>query len=119
MISLMFATLCAARITHLGTQATEIGGELRTTAHEGCRTPAQFGTIPVEPNALGHFLDMLLAQTGIRTMFACLGALDAGFDARSELVVSHDLPPILKNPIEDYAGNAIIAPPQRRIRAPD
>jgi hypothetical protein len=85
----MFLAFRTAGIADFGAKTADIGSELRATAHVGRGAPADFGTIPVETNALGHLLDIPLAQAGVGTMLALFRTLDTSFDTGRVLCVSH------------------------------
>jgi hypothetical protein len=89
MIHRMFGTLVAAGLANLGTYAAYLGSELRPAAHERRRHPTNVGTVAIQPDALGHFADVALAQAGVGAMLALLGATHTRLDARSILLMSH------------------------------
>jgi hypothetical protein len=89
MFRFVFPAFCAAGVAHVGAQSADLLHEVRTATHESRRAPANFGTIPVQPYTLGHHLDISLAQARIRTVFAGLSTLDAGFDAALVFLVAH------------------------------
>jgi hypothetical protein len=48
------------------------------------RRLANIGTVEVQPNALGEFLHVLLAQTVVRALSACFGAVVASLDTADQ-----------------------------------
>jgi hypothetical protein len=79
-VGLVLFAFGTAGITDLGAKPAQVSGELGASAHPTRCGPADFGAVPVEPNALGHLLDILLAEAGVGAMLAFLRTLDAGFD---------------------------------------
>src|SRR5690606_31710503 len=73
-----------------GAQPADVGSELRVPTHECRGSPAGLRTVPVQSDAFGHLLDILLAQAGVGAMLARLGALDTGFDTGCVLFVCHE-----------------------------
>ncbi len=90
-IGFVLPAFSATGLADFGAQAAESGRKLRLAAHQRCGHPAHLRAIAVQPNALGHHFHILLAQTGVGTVLACLGALNAGFDAGCILRVGHHL----------------------------
>jgi hypothetical protein len=88
-VGLVPRTLIPAGVADFGAKATEFASELRAPAHERRRSPADLGTIAVEPDAFGHHCYVGFTQTGVGTMFASLGAFDTGRDAGRILFVGH------------------------------
>jgi hypothetical protein len=84
-IGIVLAAFHAARLARLGAKAAEVLGELRTATHEGRCTPAEFGTVMIEPDAVCHLRYIALLKTCCSTMLACLSTSDASLDARSIL----------------------------------
>lgn len=88
-IGFMLLAFRTARIADFGAKTADVVSELRAAAHQGRRAPADFGTIAVETNALGHLLDITLAQTRVGTMLARLCTFDTSIDTGCILFVSH------------------------------
>jgi hypothetical protein len=89
----VFLALGGAGFTDVGANTAEFGGELRSAAHEGRRTPADFRAVSVEPDALGHFLDVWFAKAGAGAALTRLGTLHASLDAGCISVVGHRTSP--------------------------
>jgi hypothetical protein len=121
-VLLMLPALRRAGVTHFSVEAAHVGCELRASAHPPRRRPADFGAVAVESDAFGHGLDVLLTQASVGTVFAFLRALDAGFDARSVLLMSHANPPSKQKWVAsvqsaDWAVSAKITLPGNEIDA--
>jgi hypothetical protein len=52
---LVFAAFRSTSIANVGADPANLLSEVRSAAHVTCRRPANFSTVFVEPNALGHF----------------------------------------------------------------
>jgi hypothetical protein len=89
MIHFVFAAFRTAGLADFSANAAEVLRKLRTAAHKCRRSPAGLGAITVEADALGHFADVRLAQTGIRAVLAFLGTCSASFDAGLMLLMGH------------------------------
>lgn len=85
----MFTALSPARFTNVGADRANLLHELGAAAHEPRGRPANFGAILVQPNALGHFLNVLLSETRVRAAFAFLRTLDTSVDTTLMFVVAH------------------------------
>jgi hypothetical protein len=90
MHSLVLPALRRTGIANLGTDRTYLLHELRAATHISGRRPANLRAILIEANAFRHHLHVGFIQTGIRAMFALLGATNARLDARTMFVVGHD-----------------------------
>jgi hypothetical protein len=53
-----FFAFDGASIANLCTKPAKLFQKPRSAAHEGRRLPTKLGTVPVEPNALGHLSDV-------------------------------------------------------------
>jgi hypothetical protein len=93
MVDIMLSALGPTCLAHIGAQATNLLGELRTTAHESGRRPADIRAVLVKPDALGHHLHILLLETGVAAMLAFLGTTDTGVDARLKILMRHEFSP--------------------------
>jgi hypothetical protein len=93
MLDLVLAALGTARLADFRADSADFLHEPRSTAHISRGRPANFGTILIQPNALGHLLDILFAQASIGAMLAFLGTADAGFDAGLMFLVAHGILP--------------------------
>ena len=80
-IHLVLPTLGSAGVTNVRAHPTDFLGKLRTATHEGGRRPADLGAVVVQPNALSHLGDILLAEACVAAMLALLRATDAGLHA--------------------------------------
>ena len=89
MIDLVLAALRAAGFANLRANAADILHKPRIPAHKGRSRPADLGAVFVQPNALGHFLHVLLAQAGVGTVLALLSTAYACFDAGLKLLMAH------------------------------
>lgn len=89
MICFVSFALNAAGLTNLGAQPTKILRKLGIATHQRGRLPAHICAISIEPNALRHLGDIVLAQACISTHLAGLGALCTSFNASAELFDSH------------------------------
>ena len=89
MLGFMLCAFRTASITDFCAHPTDVLGVLRTSAYKRCRRPADFGTVPIKSDALGHHGDILFTQAGIRTMLAFLRTLQAGLDTGLVLFVGH------------------------------
>lgn len=116
MVGFVLAAFRTAGVTDIGAHSANVVSELRPPAHERRRRPAKFRTVSIQPNAFGHRLHILFAEAGGGTMFARLRTLDAGSDARLELVVGHIIDPPYVNHTARYKGN-LPQPTYRRWRA--
>jgi hypothetical protein len=93
MVNIMLSAFGSACLAHVGTDATNLLGKVRTAAHESGRRPADFRAVFIEPDALGHHLHVLLLEAGVAAMFAFLGTTDTGVDARLKILVRHKISP--------------------------
>ena len=84
------ATFGTARLADLGTDATDLGGELRGPAHEGAGGPTDRCTVMIEPNAIDHAQDVRLMQARGGAIFAFLSAIDTCIHACLKLLLCHD-----------------------------
>ena len=89
MVHIVLATFGTTSLTYISADTTYLLGGLRTAAHKGSCGPADFGTVFVEPNALGHHLHILLLETGVAAMLALLSTTDTGVDARLKFLMRH------------------------------
>lgn len=88
-LGFMFRAFRAASLANFGANAAEIGGELRTTAHEGRGPPADFGTVSIESHTFRHFLHVVLTKASVGAVLARLRAHHAGLDAGRISFMSH------------------------------
>ena len=79
-VGFVLFTLGSAGIADLGTQAAQLGSELRAATHPPGGRPADLRAVSIKANALSHFLDVTLAQTCVGTMLALLSTLHASLD---------------------------------------
>ena len=73
-VHLVLAALCAAGFTHFCAETADLVGELGAAAHERGCAPAGLSAIAVEPDAIGHFGHVALAEARIGAVLAFLGA---------------------------------------------
>lgn len=88
-VSFVLFAFRATGIADFRTHTTEVSGELRSTTHESRCAPAGFGAVSVKSDAVRHFLDILLAQTGIGALFTCLRTFNTCLNA-GLMFVSHE-----------------------------
>jgi hypothetical protein len=80
----------SAGVADLGAKPTQFGGELRASSHEPGGHTADDGALPIQADAAGKHLHVLFLKAGGGAVFAFRGALIAGFNTRSVLVVHED-----------------------------
>jgi hypothetical protein len=95
MVVFVHVAFFAAIFTNLGTKAAQLTGILLIAkwtcfGHKRCGHPANFGTVPVQLDAFGHFLYILLLKAGSGTMIALAGAIVTGVDTAFEFFVAHN-----------------------------
>lgn len=89
MIRFVLFTLVRTSITQFSTQFANCIGELRASAHQCGRCPADFRTISVGFNAVCHLGDIRFTQTRVRTMLARLSTFNTCIDTRFVILVRH------------------------------
>lgn len=86
---MVLAALCATGLADFRTDATNVMRELRIATHKRGRSPARFGTIPIQSNALRHLGDVGFLQTSIGAELTLLRTSDTCFDTGLILSLSH------------------------------
>lgn len=86
MIVAMTLALGCTRFANVRTDPANVAQVVRTAAHEsGCR-PANGGTIAIQPDALGHGLDVRFVQTRLGAILAFARGIYAGLETKMILV---------------------------------
>jgi len=88
-IDFVLAALGSARVAYVGAHSANVLHEPGIAAHEAGGRPADLGAVVVEPNALGHFGNVLFPKAGIRTVLALLSTVDASVDTILMFFVGH------------------------------
>ena len=86
---LMPCALLAAGFADVCAQAAQLLCKVTSPCHVGGSESANSSAVHVQPNALGHLLDVGLLQTGRRAMVARISAGIAGVDAGLMLMMGH------------------------------
>jgi hypothetical protein len=92
-----FAALNPTSVADIGADAADFLYKLRSATHIRRRRPADFGAVFIEPNAVGHFLDVLLAKACVSAMLALLGTLNTDLDAFLVFQMAHRILPVKVN----------------------
>ncbi len=77
----VFFALGRAGFTQVGAELANISRVWTSTGHERNRRVADLGAVPVEPDAVYHHLNILLAEAGFGAGITGNGASLAGLDA--------------------------------------
>jgi hypothetical protein len=87
MIVLVFAAFRATGVADLCAHAADILRETGIAAHKCGSRPAHFCAI--QPNALGHFVHVLLAEPSVHTVLTLLSIADTRFNAGLKLLMAN------------------------------
>jgi hypothetical protein len=80
MFDVVLAALGATCFADVCANSANLLQKVRAAAHKPSRGEANLGAIPVHPNAICHFCDIRLVETGIGAMLALLSASQASVE---------------------------------------
>ena len=89
MIHFVLCAFLAARLADFRAKLADVRRELRTTSHFSDRKRADVCAAAIELNATSHHFDVILVQTGRRTVFAFRDARLTSFDTVLVFFVCH------------------------------
>jgi hypothetical protein len=93
MIGLVHSACNPTGLANRRTRSADFSGKPRPPAHESSSEPADLGAILIQSDAFRHAFHVALLEARFVTMFALLGAIDAGVDAAFKFFVGHNQPP--------------------------
>jgi hypothetical protein len=94
MVVIVLGAFVRAEIADLAADFGQLLREPTAPNQPRCREAAQFGTVAVEPDALGKHRGIRLSGACLGTALAFLGAGNTGIDAGFESLICHDIPPL-------------------------